>query len=336
MKTGNGGVCHAPCRFCLCWPDCEKSVAELEKDMLLAFKEQEDLLSGNILNAPHSHPPGSEPASLQIDQEPDQSVPEVLRDASPFRTQSQKERDLIAALLGQQPQENAADEVREGEDGSSEPEQAERAEERTYEGEAGNIGCLTQTPECRASSQTRNGEADEEDKEDKEDEDEQPRPAKRLKRNSQCTRKTPVDVDQHVLYTSQSPSVTRELAPITEYEEWPFQGFLKRTRIGNETMYNLEFKLPCMSKTLAIPITACDEEDAPTTPMTRSTAPYSKVSSLTSRRRTRVGWEPEDDTRLVDVKKGGCSWKEIYAAFPDRTPGTIHVRCSTKLKSRLA
>jgi hypothetical protein len=55
-----------------------------------------------------------------------------------------------------------------------------------------------------------------------------------------------------------------------------------------------------------------------------------------SRPRTKVAWEPEDDTRLVDMKKGGRSWKEIYAAFPDRTPGTIHVRCSTKLKSRLA
>jgi hypothetical protein len=35
------------------------------------------------------------------------------------------------------------------------------------------------------------------------------------------------------------------------------------------------------------------------------------------------------------MKKSGCSWKEIYAAFPDRTPGTIHVRCSTRLKTVL-
>jgi hypothetical protein len=90
-----------------------------------------------------------------------------------------------------------------------------------------------------------------------------------------------------------------------------------------------------MSKLLSLPIEACDEENAPTTPTTRSKAPYSKVTSPVSRPRTRVGWKPVDDTRLVDMKKGGCSWKEIYAGFPDRTPETIHVRCSTKLKSRL-
>jgi hypothetical protein len=59
-------------------------------------------------------------------------VPEVLRDASPLRTQSQKEADVIPIFLGQQPQEKAADEVREVEDGSREPEQAEPAEKRTY------------------------------------------------------------------------------------------------------------------------------------------------------------------------------------------------------------
>ena len=69
---------------------------------------------------------------------------------------------------------------------------------------------------------------------------------------------------------------------------------------------------------------------------TRRKTPYSKVSIPASQPRTRVGWKEEDDTRLIDMKKSGRSWKEIYAAFPDRTPGTIHVRCSTKLKGRLA
>jgi hypothetical protein len=27
----------------------------------------------------------------------------------------------------------------------------------------------------------------------------------------------------------------------------------------------------------------------------------------------------EDDTKLVDMKKSGCSWKEINAAFPEVT-----------------
>jgi hypothetical protein len=36
------------------------------------------------------------------------------------------------------------------------------------------------------------------------------------------------------------------LVPIAEYQEWPFQGFLKHTKIGSEITYNLEFKLPCI------------------------------------------------------------------------------------------
>ena len=44
--------------------------------------------------------------------------------------------------------------------------------------------------------------------------------------------------------TSRSPSSTVRSAPVAEYQEWPFQGFLKRATIDNETTYNLEFMLP--------------------------------------------------------------------------------------------
>jgi len=110
-------------------------VSELEKDMFQAFKEKEDLSLANIPNRPHSCRPSPEPAFLQVDQEPDQSVPEVLRDASVLHTQSQKETEVIPIFLGQRPQEKAENEAREVEDGSSEPEQAEPAKKRTYEGE---------------------------------------------------------------------------------------------------------------------------------------------------------------------------------------------------------
>jgi hypothetical protein len=56
-------------------------------------------------------------------------------------------------------------------------------------------------------------------------------------------RSTLVNDEQH--YTpqpSRSPSTPTESVPIAEYQEWPFQGFLKRTKIGNETTYNLEFQ----------------------------------------------------------------------------------------------
>jgi hypothetical protein len=53
---------------------------------------------------------------------------------------------------------------------------------------------------------------------------------------------TPVDnVHHQTSQTSQSPSITVELAPVAEYQEWPFQGFLKCTKIGNKTTFNLEF-----------------------------------------------------------------------------------------------
>jgi hypothetical protein len=50
--------------------------------------------------------------------------------------------------------------------------------------------------------------------------------------------------------TSRSPSITVESAPVAEYQEWPFQGFLKRIRIRDDVTYNLEFKLPSISEHL--------------------------------------------------------------------------------------
>jgi hypothetical protein len=58
----------------------------------------------------------------------------------------------------------------------------------------------------------------------------------------------------HTRQSPRSPCATRESVPVAEYQEWPFQGFLKRTRIRNETTYNLEFKLPRISGRLNLPI----------------------------------------------------------------------------------
>jgi hypothetical protein len=283
---------------------CGENMSELERGMLLPFQDQEDLSAA----APSSRY-SPELTHEQMCQESDLSGTncgglEEPRNSSRHDTQAE----------GGEPQETVAHAVKEVKDGGSKSEQAESVEKRLHQNE------------CNGSSIS-----DEDD-----EEDEEPRPAKRRKRDSQLTRQTPVEVEHHISQTSRSPSATRDPIPVAEYQEWPFQGFLKRTRIGTETTYNLVFKLPCVSKLLQLPIEACDDEDVPTTPTTCPKAPYSKASTRASRPRTRVGWKPEDDTRLVDMKNCGRSWKEIYAAFPDRTPGTIHVRCSTKLKSRLA
>jgi hypothetical protein len=97
---------------------------------------------------------------------------------------------VILVFLDQQPQEKAADEVREAEDGNNEPKQVQTSEKQMYEGEAENISSHSQSPECRAFSQAINGEVDEED-----EEDEEPRPVKRRKRNSRLTRYTPVHIE---------------------------------------------------------------------------------------------------------------------------------------------
>jgi hypothetical protein len=46
----------------------------------------------------------------------------------------------------------------------------------------------------------------------------------------------------HTSRASRSPSATTEPVLVAEYEEWPFQSFLKRAKIGDDIMYNLEFK----------------------------------------------------------------------------------------------
>ena len=66
---------------------------------------------------------------------------------------------------------------------------------------------------------------------------------------------TLVDDEQHrTSRTSRSPATLTRSTPVAEYQEWPFQGFLKRTRIGEDITYNLEFKLPAISDHLRLPI----------------------------------------------------------------------------------
>ena len=67
-----------------------------------------------------------------------------------------------------------------------------------------------------------------------------------------------------------------------EYEEWPFQGFLKRTKIGDDVTYNLEFKLPSMSEHLHLPINpealdTCSGETPAKVPIHHDAAAHSKT-----------------------------------------------------------
>ncbi|KAL5330895.1 hypothetical protein ACEPPN_000420 [Leptodophora sp. 'Broadleaf-Isolate-01'] len=123
----------------------------------------------------------------------------------------------------------------------------------------------------------------------------------------------------------------RRHALVAEYQEWPFQGFLKRIKIGDDVTYNLEFQLPSTSEQLHLPIDpkALDifsSKEAPAkVPTHHEAAAHSKIhqTSLQPKKR-RVKWTPEDDATLVRMMRNdGCSWEDIGAALPHRTLGTI-------------
>ena len=133
-----------------------------------------------------------------------------------------------------------------------------RPKSRPYQDESGEAGGNTLPSECGGSSHNTNDEVDEDD--------EEPRPAKRRKR----------------------PSAIRQSAPVTEYQEWPFQGFLKRTKIGDETTYSLEFRLPCISDCLSLPMTirsldtGSDREGSVNSETCQKTRSYSNIRAATS------------------------------------------------------
>jgi hypothetical protein len=128
--------------------------------------------------------------------------------------------------------------------------------------------------------------------------------------------------------TSRSPSAAAETVPAAEYQEWPFQGFLKRIRIGDDVTYNLEFKLPSISEHLRLPI------DPNALDINRDAAEHSKIHQAPLKpKKSRVSWV-EDDRKLAQMWNEGRGWEYIFAKLPHRSEGSIRVRCSTKFKKR--
>lgn len=109
--------------------------------------------------------------------------------------------------------------------------------------------------------------------------------------------------------------------------------------IGNDTTYHLEFKLPCISQYLHLPLPP-DALGASSSVGTSANAAisdnavtHSRVRPATVRRQTtRRPWTQEEDMRVLNMKEDGFSWEDIHAALPHRSKGTIQVRYSTKLK----
>jgi len=61
---------------------------------------------------------------------------------------------------------------------------------------------------------------------------------------------TSVEEQHFVSQISRSPSAAAEAVPTAAYQEWPLHGFLKFTRIGKDTIFNLEFHLVDVEKDL--------------------------------------------------------------------------------------
>lgn len=139
--------------------------------------------------------------------------------------------------------------------------------------------------------------------------------------------------------TSRTPSLTAESMPAADavYEEWPLQGFLKRTKIGNQITFNLEFNLKHLPEVLelSIPSEALGiSSDGPAS--SRRAVAHSKMhgAALTPQIKG-APWTAEEDATLLDMRKRqGRSWDDIQAAFPNRSKATIQVRYSTKLRNR--
>lgn len=130
---------------------------------------------------------------------------------------------------------------------------------------------------------------------------------------------------------SRSPSLVKP-ATTTEYREWPFQGFLKRTIIGNDTTYTLEFQLQHVPEHLHLPVIT-EALGADTLAQTQRSCSilHSEVRPAGPKGK-RVRWEADEHETIVRMKKDGCSWEEIHDALPHRTQAAIQVQYSTKLK----
>jgi hypothetical protein len=106
---------------------------------------------------------------------------------------------------------------------------------------------------------------------------------------------------------------------------------LKRTKVGNETTYNLEFKLPCISEHLNLPIDpevldmSTNSERSAEAGIPHNAVAYSKVHFAAVRSQIkRVRWTPEEDATIFKMREeDGCSWEKIPAALPHQIKDAI-------------
>ncbi|KUJ10992.1 uncharacterized protein LY89DRAFT_595445, partial [Mollisia scopiformis] len=86
----------------------------------------------------------------------------------------------------------------------------------------------------------------------------------------------------------------------------PFQGFLKRTKIGDDITYDLELKLPPTSEHLHLPINPAaldiySSKEAPAkVSINHDAAAHSKIHQAPLQpKKRRVNWTTEEDATLL-------------------------------------
>lgn len=129
---------------------------------------------------------------------------------------------------------------------------------------------------------------------------------------------------------SRSPSAITASVLVAEYREWPLRGFLKSTKIGNDTIVNLEFYLVGIPEHLELsaPCKALCNNDQPLIQprILHSTIAHSKThNSQSTPPRKRAPWTTEEDSTLVKMKEENRTWEEISAALPTHSQGSIQL-----------
>jgi len=132
-----------------------------------------------------------------------------------------------------------------------------------------------------------------------------------------CSPKQLRDSANSRLQTPRSPFTLTKSLLVAEYQEWPLQGFLKRTKIKRDNIQSWV--------QLSIPSEALDissGRELPARPsIGRDAVLYSKMrTSLTAIRcqTKRTAWKPEEDAILIEIRKNwfvgrdsGCpTWLE--------------------------
>lgn len=197
--------------------------------------------------------------------------------------------------------------------GQEEPaEQQKRPrEESTLEGEV-NSNNTEQKPAGEEHQRQENTALSrDEDTNDEDDEDPQPAKRRKIRTNNNLASSdepTPVGDDYcSPLHGSRTPSPISESALVAEYREWPFQGFLKRTIVGEETIYNLEFTLPHILEHLHRPIcsTVLGTGSSKAMASQRAIKPRKPEKQLTT----------TQESLLAKLVRPNKSWAEIERHF---------------------